>query len=107
MFNMTFTDAQGVTHTDAVFEVVNAYYNANNSIYQEGVPSASRTAGYRARYWPNAAAHAEGRPAYLFVDMSGRDSFTFAPADNLATAAEVVEAAEEHLQNVVLPTFVG
>ena len=107
MFNMTFTDAQGVTHTDAVFEVVNAYYNANNSIYEEGEPSASRSAGYRARYWPSAAAHAEGRPPYLFVDLSGRDTFVFNPSSDLTTADEVVAAAEQHLQAVVLPSLLG
>lgn len=105
MFNMTFTDAQGVTHTDAVFEVVNAYYNANSAIYQDGEPSVSRTTGYRARYWPSATAHAEGRPPYLFVGLSGRDSFTFAPSSALATEAEVVAAAEQHLQTVVLPSL--
>lgn len=107
MFNMTFTDAQGVTHTDAVFEVVNAYYNANNSIYQEGVPSASRSAGYRARYWPSAAAQAEDRPPYTFVERAGRDTFSFSPEQDIADATQLVSLCEEHLQNVVLPTLVG
>ena len=107
MFNLSFTDAQGVTHTDAVFEVVGAYYNANSAVYQDGAPSTSRTAGYRARYWPNSAAHLSGRPPYVFVDLQGRDTFTFSPASSLATSAEVVEAAEAHLRNVVLTTLVG
>ena len=107
MFNMTFTDAQGVTHTDAVFEVTNAYYNANSAIYQDGAPSVSRTTGYRVRYWPSSEAHAEGQPPYVFVDSHGRDTFSFMPVGDLSTAEAVVAAAEEHLQNVVLPTLVG
>lgn len=107
MFNLSFTDAQGITHTDAVFEVTNAYYNANSAIYQDGAPSSSRSAGYRARYWPSSDAHAEGRPPYLFVDLSGRDTFVFNPSSDLTTVEEVVVAAEEHLRNVVLPTLVG
>jgi hypothetical protein len=116
MFNMSFTDAQGVHHVDAVVVIQNAYSQHSQQInltrepnggYAEGNYS-NRSASFSARYWPSQEAFDEGRPPYVLTDLAGNDNFSFQPAEgaDLSTPAQLLAVLEAHLQSVILPSLV-
>lgn len=116
MFNMTFTDAQGVHHVDAVVVIQNAYSQHSQQInltrdnsggYTERNYS-NRSASFSARYWPSQDAFDEGRPPYVLTDLAGNDNFSFQPAEgvDISTQALLLAVLETHLQSVILPSLV-
>lgn len=115
MFNMSFTDAQGVHHVNAVVVVHTAYSQKTqqmnlsrelNGNYTQGGYS-NRSASFSARYWPSQEAFDEGRPPYVLTDLAGNDQFSFQPAEgaDLSTQELLLTALEEHLQLNILPSL--
>ena len=113
MLNISFTDAQGVTHAAAVMRIRVAYHSVHGQTnYQcqaDGSYATSGSSGeqvnYQAEYWPDLAKFNAGRKPYLFVDALGSESFGFDKASY--PGVDVIESCENHLQNVVLPGLSG
>ena len=113
MFNMTFTDAQGVTHTDAVVRVRTAYHNSNSQAnylvsadgsYQESV-SGGQYMTLTAEYWPDQAKFDAGKPPYQLSDLQGASSFNFNPSEPQYLGLGHIEACELYLETVLLPSL--
>ena len=113
MFNMAFTDAQGVTHTNAVVRVRTAYHNSNSQAnYQvkgDGAYEASASGGQymtlSAEYWPDQAKFDAGKQPYQLSDLQGVGSFNFNPSEPQYLGLGHVEACELYLETVLLPNL--
>ena len=81
MFIKTFTDPQGTTHTDAVFETANAQYNEYNSTdyvfeFSQGDLESSKnsnsqgnmTLNFTMYYWCSESSRAEGKFPYILAN---------------------------------------
>lgn len=113
MFNMTFTDAQGVTHTDAVVRVRTAYHNSNSQanyqVKEDGSYESSSSGGQymtlSAEYWPDQAKFDSGKPPYKLSDLQGAESFNFNPSEAPYLGLGHIEACELYLETVLLPSL--
>ena len=114
MFSKTFTDPQGVTHTNAVFKVANANYNVNtdeNFHFDLGTntPTTSNTGNnslnYRMYYWPNQASLDNGNLPYVLANSNSNELGEIHYVNNLDATYDALTAeakAEEHCQAIVL-----
>ena len=113
MFEMTFTDAQGVTHTNAVVRVRHAHVSNNQqTAYQVSPDDTYSTTdhggnyvSFSVEYWANATKRTEGRQPYRLFDLNLTDTFNInlseAPYEGLA----VIAACEHYLANTLLPSL--
>lgn len=113
MFNVTFTDAQGVHHTNAVVVV----HHANFSDQQQRSLSRNAAGGYvnsgrghrsvscSARYWPSQEAFDDSRPPYSLIDATGAEIINFEPASSIDSDEALLLAVEQHLLTVVIPAL--
>jgi len=123
-FTKTFTDPQGVTHTNALFEVAYASKRIDSSdSYTNQIAETLDANGvvtgytftpttnankytnldYRMYYWPNAAAKTAGNMPYVLASKSPIGEVH--TAQNLGAAYDTltaIKAAEKHCQAVVL-----
>lgn len=114
MFTKTFTDPQGVLHTDAIFNIAHANYTENTSSRDslnietglaENNNDNHKHLDYRMYYWANQAAKDAGNLPYVLANATvGQlgeihylNEFT-ATYDNLTPE----QMAEKHCQEVVL-----
>lgn len=113
MFNMTFTDAQGVTHTDAVIRVRVAYHSnhsqTNYQVNADGTYAQTVSGGqhltFSAEYWPDQAKFNAGRKPYRLFDLNDAESFNFNPMEEAYQGLGAVEACELYLETVLLQSL--
>lgn len=116
VFNQQFTDAQGVTHTEALVAIKSAsvrgyshrdYQRQPDGSYQTPLNTSSVSIAYRAVYWPSQALMEAGNQPYVLVDRDGNDQFTVDITAAPYVGLGDIEAAELHLQQVIIPSLVG
>lgn len=123
MFTKTFTDPQGIEHTDAVFEVVDVTHRNNLTsqytytlpvpptddealvVLQDPVLASQQNSNlrYRMYYWPNQAARDAGFLPYVLANVSPVGEWF--EVNNLSEeflALPLNEMAEKHCREVVL-----
>ncbi len=116
MFTKTFTDPQGVTHTDAVFETAISYYSENASedyTFQisNGDAETSKTSNthegnnlrYRIYYWASQEARDAGLLPYVLANSDPiGEWFEVQNLDNSYTNLTAALKAERHCETVTL-----
>ena len=118
MFTQTFTDPQGVLHTDALLKVKTAHSNVTSResmTLDEGdwatyatSESTSSSVTYQMFFWINQAAYDDGMLPYLLYTAAGRapGSYSFAvpPEYDGFTLEEMCDAhcAAEILPNILV-----
>lgn len=115
MFTQTFTDPQGQTHTDAVFQAGNAhsscslnesfYFNLENSEITED-SNQNLSAHFQCYYWPNQAAKDSGLPPYFLLNTDGNSNQFYIDNTELAKpeyeGLTLEQKVEYFIQNNVL-----
>jgi len=116
MFIQTFTDPQGVLHTNALFKVKTAHSNVTTredmtideqdwATYSNG-NSVSSSVTYQMFFWIDQAAYDEGMLPYLLYTAAGRapGSYSFAvPAEYAGFTLE--EMCDAHCAAEVIPNI--
>ena len=114
MFIKTFTDPQGVSHTNAVFEVAHANYTENTAEnYSFNVEASTSTTNssdnkslqYRMYYWVNQAARDLGNLPYVLANSTTGQVGEIHYLNDFDATYEGLSAqakAEKHCQEVVL-----
>ncbi len=114
MFTKTFTDPQGVTHTDAVFKVAHANHTENTSKSfslnietgeETNNDNANKHLQYRMYYWPNQTAKDAGHLPYVLANTAEGQVGEVHYTDELDSTYDALTAeqkAEKHCQEVAL-----
>lgn len=119
MFTKTFTDPQGVTHTDAVFETSMATYNENvNESYDFRVSqgdddsnkftntSHTKDMNYQMYYWTSQAARDAGLLPYILANTNPVGDRFYITKEELDkpeySGLSAAAKAERHCEFVVL-----
>lgn len=116
MFTKTFTDPQGVTHTDAIFEVSTSRCNENASseysfnlsagddpANQTEASNTNNNLSYRIYYWTDQGARDSGKLPYVLANTSPvGEWFNVNDIDSAYDILTAEEKAEKHCQDVVL-----
>lgn len=99
---INFTDAHGVAHTTAVFELSYGYKNTNQ-IETIGTISDNQqvvTVNYQFKFWHSQEAKTAGLQPEAFMDKAGQQTFGVYPA-----SAEEVIALEDYCINHLITTI--
>ena len=99
---INFTDAHGVTHTTAVFELTHGYKNISH-IETIGASTSSNdsiTVNYQFKFWHSQEAKTAGLQPEAFMDKAGQQTFGVYPA-----TAEEVELLEDYCINHLITTI--
>jgi hypothetical protein len=117
MFTVTFTDPQGATHTDAIFQVADASQNINqgkNFNYRistgqsETNEYGTNNASYRIFYWLNQAAKDSGKLPYILANSDPNrlgETFYIDDIGPEYDGMSLEEIAEHHCKTYVLPNL--
>ena len=103
---ISFTDAHGVTHTGAVFELTYGCKNDSKieTIGQSGGDQQMISVNYQFKYWHSQEAKEAGLQPMSFMDKGGQQTFgTYLSSDLEITALEDYCIAQ--LIETVLPTI--
>lgn len=116
MITATFTDPQGVEHTNAVFCVRSANHHKNeNESYtlssfdyttENSRPlTVNENLSCSFYYWVSQSAKDNGLPPYVLTNSSGSDyDFSFQP-DDAYSQLTLIEKAEKYLLDVIIPSM--
>ena len=104
VFNVAFTDAHGVTHTAAVFQLQYAHRHLGNSeIIGEGAMiNQTVTINYIFKYWYSQETKDAGLQPSTLISLQGNQSFDVYPPYSEA-AVDLETFCINHLTTVVLP----
>lgn len=112
MFTKTFTDPQGVTHTDAIFQIISADINNNSnntfnydlaSKTSNEISNSSNNLSYRIYYWVDQASLDSGLLPYILANSDPLGEMFY--VDNLDSSYDLLsleEKAEKHCQDNIL-----
>ena len=112
--NISFTDPQSITHTDATFKVRRADMHENTSsfirlnsedfaTYEQDSPDPSKHVVYSVYYWPSESARLEGSTPYTLTnDENNGVDFNF-NADSTYDGLDLESIVEKHLTEIILP----
>lgn len=113
MFILTFTDPQGVTHTDALFKINKANsvetqrdkINLDTTSWNTYITSSENSSNitYQVYFWANQVAFDSGKMPYLLsTTISG--AYNFMP-DSSYDGLTLEEKCEKHCQDIVIPNI--
>jgi len=114
MFTQSFTDPQGVSHTDAIFEVAHANYSENTSDNHnfdvetnspDNTSHTNKNLQYRMYYWVNQAARDAGNLPYVLANSTtGQigETHYVTTFDTGYEGLTTEKKAEKHCKDVVL-----
>ena len=112
--SISFTDPQGIPHTDATFKVRRADMHENTSsyislrsedfaTYDQDLPVPSKHVVYSVYYWPSESTRMEGATPYTLTnDENNGVDFNF-NADSTYNGLDLESIVEKHLTEIVLP----
>ena len=105
-FKIAFTDAHGVVHTEAVFQLYYAHRQIGTAeIIGEGaMTNQTVTVNYRYQYWYSQETKDAGLQPSLLISLQGAQAFDVYPPVTEATV-DLETFCKEHLLTTVLPAI--
>lgn len=105
-FTVAFTDAHGVNHTGAVFELQYAHRHTGNSeiIGDGAMTNQTATVNYMFKYWHSQTAKDEGLQPSMLMSLQGNQSFDVYPPIS-ETSMDLETFCINHLITATLPAI--